>query len=118
MSQKPLAALTGGTGFVGSHVADALLASGYRVRALVRRPEEPGWLEGLDVEIVKGDVRETASLDGLVRGASAVVHAAGKTSARSESDYLAANAGGTANVAAAAKRLSPDAHVVLVSSLA
>ncbi|HQR44742.1 MAG TPA: NAD-dependent epimerase/dehydratase family protein [Thermoanaerobaculia bacterium] len=118
MSEKPLVALTGGTGFVGSHVADALLARGYRVRALVRRPEAPGWLKGLDLEIVKGDVRDVACLDALVRGADAVVHAAGKTSARSEADYMAANAGGTANVARAAKRVAPNAHVVLVSSLA
>ena len=118
MPGKPLIALTGGTGFVGSHVADALLAAGYRVRALVRRPESPGWLEGLGVEIVKGDVRDPSCLGALVEGADAVVHAAGKTSARSEADYMAANAGGTANVAAAVKKVAPDAHVVLVSSLA
>jgi nucleoside-diphosphate-sugar epimerase len=118
MPVKPLAALTGGTGFVGSHLADALIAAGYRVRALVRRPEDPGWLKGLDVEIVKGDVRDAASLDSLVRGAAAVVHAAGKTSAKNEAGYMAANAGGTANVAAATKRLAPGAHVVFVSSLA
>ncbi len=117
MEKRPLVALTGGTGFVGSHVADALLASGYRVRALVRRPEAPGWLKGMDVEIVKGDVRDASSLDALVEGAEAVVHAAGKTSARNEAEYLAANAGGTANVAAATSREARGAHVVLVSSL-
>jgi len=118
MPAKPLAALTGGTGFVGSHVADALLAAGYRVRALVRRPDDPGWLEGLPIDLVKGDVREASSLDALVEGAGVVVHAAGKTSARSEADYMAANADGTANVAAAALRRAPEAHLVLISSLA
>jgi nucleoside-diphosphate-sugar epimerase len=118
MPARPLAALTGGTGFVGSHVADALIAAGYRVRALVRRPEDPGWLTGLDVEIVKGDVRDASSLDPFVEGADAVVHVAGKTSAKSEADYMAANAGGTANVAAATRRRAKGAHVILVSSLA
>ena len=103
---------------MGSHVADALLAGGYRVRALVRRPESSGWLEGLDVEVVKGDVREAAGLDALVDGAVAVIHAAGKTSARSDAEYLAANAGGTANLVAATVRSAPEAHVVLVSSQA
>lgn len=117
MPAKFLVALTGGTGFVGSQIADALLASGYRVRALVRRPEDPGWLAAMDVEIVKGDVRDADSLDALVNGAAVVVHAAGKTSARTEADYMAANAGGTANVAAATRRLAGDAHVILVSSL-
>jgi nucleoside-diphosphate-sugar epimerase len=47
-----------------------------------------------------------------------VVHAAGKTSARNEREYLEANAGGTANIAAAVRKLAPGAHVVLVSSQA
>lgn len=113
-----LVALTGGTGFVGSHVAHALLAAGYRVRALARRPEAPGWLKGTRAELVKGDVRDAATLPALVEGASAVVHVAGKTSARNEAEYMAANAAGSANVAAAVRKSAPDAHVVLVSSQA
>ena len=103
---------------MGSHVADALLSAGYRVRALVRRPESPGWLKGLDVDVAKGDVRDPAALDALVDGAAAVIHAAGKTSARNEAEYLAANAGGTANLVAATLRSAPAAHVVFVSSQA
>lgn len=118
MPARPLAALTGGTGFVGSHVAEALLASGYRVRALVRRPEDRGWLKGLETDIVKGDVRDAASLDAFVEGADVVVHAAGKTSARNEAEYVATNTAGTANIAAATKRRAKGAHLVLVSSLA
>lgn len=103
---------------MGSHLVDALVAGGWRVRALVRRPESPGWLKGLDAEVVKGDVRDAASLDALVAGADAVIHAAGKTSAKSEAEYLAANAGGTANIVAATLRSAPAAHVVLISSQA
>jgi nucleoside-diphosphate-sugar epimerase len=118
MSKGDLVALTGGTGFVGSHAVDALLAAGYRVRALVRRPENPGWLKGTGVDLVKGDVRDAATLPALVDGAAAVVHVAGKTSARSEAEYMAANAVGTKNVAAATRANAPGAHVVLVSSQA
>ncbi len=118
MRKGDLVALTGGTGFVGSHVADALLAAGFRVRALVRRPDDPAWLKGAGVTFVKGDVREAATLPALVEGASAVVHAAGKTSARNEAEYMASNAAGTENVAAAVRERAPGAHVVLVSSLA
>jgi nucleoside-diphosphate-sugar epimerase len=118
MSKGDLVALTGGTGFVGSHAVDALLAAGYRVRALVRRPESPGWLKGTGAEIVPGDVRDVASLTALVEGAAAVVHVAGKTSARNETEYMAANAVGTANVVAAVQKLARGAHVVLVSSQA
>jgi nucleoside-diphosphate-sugar epimerase len=118
MRAGDLVSLTGGTGFVGSHVADALLAAGYRVRALVRRPDDVAWLKGTGVDLVKGDVRDAATLPSLVEGASAVVHVAGKTSARSEAEYMAANAAGTENVAAAARTHAPGAHVVLVSSQA
>ncbi len=103
---------------MGSHVAEALLAAGWRVRALVRRPEAPGWIRGLPVETVTGDVRDAASLGPLVRGASAVVHVAGKTSARSLEEYRAANAGGTENLVRATRDGAPRAHFVLVSSLA
>jgi nucleoside-diphosphate-sugar epimerase len=118
VARVELVALTGGTGFVGSHVADALLAAGHRVRALVRRREKPGWLPAPGVEIVVGDVRRPESLAALVSGASAVVHVAGKTSARSEAEYMAANASGTGNVARATRERAADAHVILVSSLA
>ncbi len=118
MRRGDLVALTGGTGFVGSHVADALLAAGFRVRALVRRPDDVAWLKGTGVDLVKGDVRDAATLPALVAGASAVVHVAGKTSARNEEAYMAANAAGTENVAAAARAHAPLAHVVLVSSQA
>jgi nucleoside-diphosphate-sugar epimerase len=118
MRKGDLVALTGGTGFVGSHVADALLAAGFRVRALVRRPDDVAWLKGTGVTFVKGDVRDAATLPALVEGAAAVVHAAGKTSARNEEAYMAANACGTENVAAAVLGRAPGAHVVLISSLA
>jgi nucleoside-diphosphate-sugar epimerase len=118
LAARQLVALTGGTGFVGSHVADALLSAGYRVRALVRRPGSPGWLKGLDVDVATGDVRDPAGLDAFVADADVVVHAAGKTSARNEAGYVAANAGGTANVVAATLRTAPAAHLVLVSSQA
>ncbi|HEY3350678.1 MAG TPA: NAD-dependent epimerase/dehydratase family protein [Thermoanaerobaculia bacterium] len=118
MRAGDLVSLTGGTGFVGSHVADALLAAGYRVRALVRRPEDVAWLKGTGVDFVKGDVRDASTLPALVDGAAAVVHVAGIVLARSEAEYMAANSGGTWNVAAAARAHAPDAHVVLVSSQA
>jgi nucleoside-diphosphate-sugar epimerase len=118
MRRGDLVALTGGTGFVGSHVADALLAAGFRVRALVRRPDDVAWLKGTGVEIVKGDVRDATTLPALVEGTAAVVHVAGKTSARTEAEYMAANAAGTQNVAAAVRENAAGAHVILVSSQA
>jgi nucleoside-diphosphate-sugar epimerase len=118
MKAGALVALTGGTGFVGSHVAEALLGAGFCVRALVRRPEDPGWLRGLELEIAKGDVRQPETLEAFVTGADAIVHVAGKTSARTEAEYMAANAEGAGNVARATRARAPGAHFILVSSLA
>jgi nucleoside-diphosphate-sugar epimerase len=118
MPTPRLAALTGGTGFVGSHLAEALLAGGYRVRALVRRPAEPGWLKSAGVDVVPGDVRDPSSLASFVEGADLVVHAAGKTSARSLADFRACNATGTRHLVDATREAAPAAHFVLISSQA
>jgi len=116
-TEQPIA-LTGGSGFVGSHVAEALLAAGYKVRALVRRPDRPGWLKGMRVEVVPGDVNDFEATCKLVEGVAAVVHVAGLTSAKELDEYRHCNAGGTKNVVTAVRRLAKDAHVVLVSSQA
>lgn len=55
--------VTGGTGFVGSHLVRVLLAEGATVRCLVRRTSPRDNLEGLDVEVVEGDLTDAAGLD-------------------------------------------------------
>jgi dihydroflavonol-4-reductase len=71
-----LTLLTGGTGFVGSAVARALLARGYRVRAMVRRRGDRRNLAGLDLALVEGDLTDPASLAGAVAGCRMLVHVA------------------------------------------
>ena len=75
MSNEPTL-LTGGTGFVGSAVARALLAAGHRVRALVRRGSDRRNLAGLQVETVEGDLADPATLGPAVAGCRFVVHVA------------------------------------------
>ena len=53
---RPLVALTGATGFLGSHIADALLAGGYRVRASIRATSSLRWLEGKPLETRQVDL--------------------------------------------------------------
>ena len=113
-----LAAVTGGTGFLGCHIVRALVADGWRVRVLVRRdPVGPLW-RGLRPEVVPGDLDDRASLERLCRGAQAVVHAAGLVKARSEAALRDVNVAGAARVAAVAQAQEPEARFVLVSSLA
>ncbi len=92
---KGTALVTGGTGFVGSHLIEALAEAGWDVRALVRRPDKLRWLEGLPAEIVKGDVENPDSLPEALRGVELVIHCAALTKANSHSEYMQANADGT-----------------------
>lgn len=113
-----LAAVTGGTGFLGRYIVTALAAAGWRVRILARRPLAHPQLAGLPLEIVPGDLSDASALATLVDGAEVVIHAAGLIKARSADAFRAVNAEGTANLAAAVCSESPGARVLLVSSLA
>jgi dTDP-L-rhamnose 4-epimerase len=73
--------ITGGAGFVGSHLADHLLDAGYRVRALDNLGEQvhgtsitrPEYLNE-DVELIRGDVRDPNAVERALRGVDAVYH--------------------------------------------
>jgi nucleoside-diphosphate-sugar epimerase len=70
--------LTGGTGLVGSHVAEEALARGHRVRALVRPSSDTAWLDRLGVEKVPGDLADADALRRGVEGADWVINCAAK----------------------------------------
>ena len=92
--------VTGGTGFVGAHVVRALLARGRSVRCLVRASSNRANLEGLDVEVVVGDLTDSASLSRAVASVDTVYHcAADYRLYTTDSRALhAANVAGTDNV--------------------
>jgi uncharacterized protein YbjT (DUF2867 family) len=69
--------LTGGTGFVGRHVARRLAERGHRLRALVRQPAAAASLAELGAELVEGDVTGGKELDQAIAGCEVVVHLVG-----------------------------------------
>lgn len=69
--------LTGGTGLVGSSIAQALVNAGRPVRALVRSRARGQVALPAAVELVEGDVTDAASLRRAVDGCAVVYHAAG-----------------------------------------
>jgi nucleoside-diphosphate-sugar epimerase len=75
---KKLNAVTGATGLLGSHVAEALVARGEDVRALVRPGSDTAFLRGLGVELAAGDLHDPASLRRAVAGADVVYHCAAR----------------------------------------
>jgi nucleoside-diphosphate-sugar epimerase len=113
--------VTGASGFVGSHAAEALAAGGWRVRGLMRSTSSRRWLEPLAasgaLEYALGDVGDAAALARAATGCDAIVHAAGITNASRLALYHEVNVAGTRRVLAAAR----DAGVprfLYVSSLA
>jgi dihydroflavonol-4-reductase len=71
-----LAFVTGATGFVGSHVARALAEQGAGLRLLVRPRRDLRNIEGLNADLVTGDLREPASLEKAISGCDVVFHVA------------------------------------------
>src|ERR1700748_194811 len=79
LTQGSKVLITGGAGFIGSHVARALAASGYEVRVLddlsTGKRERLAALAG--IELLQGDVRNPAAVQRAMQGVAAVVHLAG-----------------------------------------
>lgn len=104
-NQKVL--VTGGAGFIGSHLVQALLEHGQKVRVL----EKPGafvdHLHNLDLEIVFADIREKKSLTSAIDGCEIVFHLAADPNLwrESRSQYHCVNFEGTKNVFEAALKL-------------
>jgi nucleoside-diphosphate-sugar epimerase len=110
-------ALTGATGFVGGHLAEALRARGDDVACLVRSPAKAAALEARGCRLVPGDLGDPSGLERLVAGAEVVYHVAGRIAARNEAELTAANRDGAGRMARAA-RTAGVGRFVLVSSLA
>jgi len=109
--------VTGGTGFVGAHLVQALRARGDQVTCLVRNPAKAHALGWSDVRLVQGDLDDAAALRDGCAGAELIYHVAGRISARDTDEFMRANRDGTANVLEAVAHASPG-RFVLVSSLA
>ena len=111
------ALVTGGTGFVGSHLIDALLHDGVSVTALVRSQSKAAGLAERGVRLVAGDLDDPAALRAAARDQDVIYHVAGLIRARSAAEFLSVNREGTAHLLDAAAEVS-SARLVLVSSLA
>lgn len=70
------ALVTGATGFIGSHIAERLVARGDHVRALIRTSSDARFLQDLGVELATGDITDPRSLSGAMTGIDVVYHAA------------------------------------------
>lgn len=92
--------VTGANGFVGSHVVKELLAHDYEVVALHREQADTTALEGLECQLVSGDIKDVVSLERAFEGVDTVIHIAAlfRQAKFPDSEYVAVNVEGTRNV--------------------
>lgn len=113
---EQLVAVTGAEGFIGSHLVEALVRGGSRVRAMVQYNSfnSWGWLESLPADVMEGievhlgDVRDPGSVNGLMKDAHTVYHLAALIaipySYQAPRSYIETNVTGTLNVLEAARQ--------------
>ena len=103
---SPTAFVTGGTGFIGSHLVERLLSRGYKVRCLIRNEKKKGYLEKLPVDFFTGDLFSSAVLDKGISGVDYVYHVAGVVGSRNKEGFYKQNRDGTKNIAESASRVN------------
>jgi len=110
--------VTGGTGFLGKNMIPLLAAQGYRLRALVRRPDEHLWLQEYGVEVIRGDLLDAEAVQKGISGCQYVIHAGGRFRMWGKAeDFWRTNVRGTATVLEAAARAGVE-RLVHVSTIA
>jgi len=119
VSNKDVALVTGASGFIGSAVARALIRSGYAVRALVRPSSPRINLEGVDLQIVEGDMRDLATAAAAAKGARYAFHVAAdyRLWAPDPREIVRNNVEGTRAVMSAAQAAGVE-RIVYTSSVA
>jgi len=111
--------VTGATGFVGSHLAAALVERGDDVVCLARRPEQAAFLASCGARAALGSLEDAPSLAAALANVEVVYHVAGLTSAPSEREFLEVNVEGTRRLMSAAAATAPGVRrFVYVSTLA
>jgi nucleoside-diphosphate-sugar epimerase len=103
LANKPTIFVTGGTGFLGRSLLPLLVAQGFNVRALTRRPADHTWLHDLGVDAIAGDVTDRELICRAIEGCQYVVHAAARFSFWGKREqFEQINVNGSANVMDAA----------------
>lgn len=95
--------VTGGTGFVGSHLVRRLAQENIKTRCLVRRTSNIERLKQLGMEIAYGDVTDKASLENAVKGVDTVIHLVGIIVEHKGATFEIIHTQGTKNLVEASK---------------
>jgi len=88
---KEIAIVTGGNGFVGSHLVDYLLEQHFTVRCITRKSSDLKWLKDKDVEIINSGLFDKEGLRKAFTGASYLFHVAGVVKSKRSEGYFKGN---------------------------
>jgi dihydroflavonol-4-reductase len=110
--------VTGGTGFIGSHTVEQLLAEGFHVRCLIRSHQTNlRWLQSLPVDLVEGNLLNFTSTRKCIEEVDYIIHIAGTTKAKRKSDFFSGNVTTTNILLQAACQLKHLKKFCYISSL-
>jgi nucleoside-diphosphate-sugar epimerase len=113
------ALVTGATGFIGSHLVEALVKQNWSVTGLVRLKSQTGFLENLPVKILRGSVEDENFLAEAVKNQDYIFHLAARIRSARREVYERANFLFTRNLAQACQQQNPDVkRFIYVSSIA
>ncbi len=112
----PRVLLTGATGFLGSHITEALVTQSYQVRCTLRPSSSTKWLDNLNIEKANVDFNDEASLQKACQGVDVVIHNAGITRAKNDAEFFEVNTDATERLAKAAIKAKVS-RFIFISSL-
>lgn len=113
------ALVTGGTGFIGSHLTEALLNENFDVYCIVRNPLKLRFLQGLNVKIIQGDCSQKETIEKISWDFDYIFNLSGITKALRPEDFFQSNYIGTKNLIEVVAEQNPAVkRFVHVSSLA
>ncbi len=117
MSVNPTVGITGGTGFIGSNLAEFLTGKGYIVECLTRTGKAPlNFEKQNNLFFSKGDITDPGSIKDFVRRNQIIIHLAGKTRAKDEDEFIEFNLTGTVNLIECIKEENPEISQIIIMS--
>ncbi|MFK7795384.1 MAG: NAD-dependent epimerase/dehydratase family protein [Gammaproteobacteria bacterium] len=115
MPSTKVVALTGATGFIGSHILNSLLANGYHIRILVRSSNNT-IINHPKIEVIIGDLHNHAALGMLTSNVDFIIHCAGRVKGANADAFVHDNVSGTKNILSSINQ-TDHCKFILVSSL-
>ncbi len=114
-TQKGLVVVFGGSGFVGRHIVRRLAKNGFKLRVVMRRPNEALFLKTAgrtgQIELVQGNIRDETSSRAALQGASAVINAVGILYETGPQKFDAVQSAGAARLATLAAEQGIDRFI-------